>query len=128
MELVNCTEEYWEFVRKLRIDNRVSSGFIKTEFITEEMQKEYMSKHSKHYRIALVDGVPAGYVGVIDGDIRICTHPDFQKKGVGKFMLKNCVEIFPNSFGKVKLDNEVSIKLFESCGFKKKYFLFEYDS
>ena len=29
MELVECTTEYWEFVRVLRNDERVLSGFIK---------------------------------------------------------------------------------------------------
>ena len=45
MELVECKEEYWEFVRLLRIDQRVIDGFIKTDYISEEMQKEYMKKN-----------------------------------------------------------------------------------
>ena len=36
MELVNCTPQYWEFVRTLRNDERVISGFIKSVHITEE--------------------------------------------------------------------------------------------
>lgn len=121
MELVECTEEYWEFVRLLRVDSRVVSGFVQTTPITQEQQNAYMTSNSKYYRIALVNGIPAGYVGVIDDDIRVCTHPDFQKMGVGKFMITECMKLWPTAFAKVKLDNEPSIKLFESCGFIKKF-------
>ena len=31
----------------------------------------------------------------------------------------------PASEAKVKIENEASIKLFESCGFKKKYYILE---
>jgi len=123
MELVKCTPEYWEFVRLLRMDERVIDGFIQTIGITSEQQIKYMSKYSHCYRIALVDGTPAGFVGVIDDDIRVCTHPDFQGKGVGKFMINECMEIWPTAFAKVKIDNEASVKLFEACGFTKKFFI-----
>ena len=127
MELVECTLQYWEFVRVLRNDERVLDGFIKSVHITEEMQYQYMSNYSDFYRIALVDGEPAGYVGVIEDDIRVCTHPDFQGKGVGKFMINKCMEIWPTAFAKVKLDNEASIKLFEACGFTKKFYILTKD-
>jgi len=127
MELVECSKEYWEFVRVLRNDERVLDGFIKSVHITEEMQESYMKNHSQFYRIALVDGEPAGYVGVIDDDIRVCTHPDFQGKGVGKFMINKCMEIWPTAFAKVKVDNEASLRLFRSCGFKKKFYILTKD-
>jgi GNAT superfamily N-acetyltransferase len=120
-----CKEEYWEFVRVLRNDKRVDKGFIKSVYITKDEQKKYMSKHSQFYRIALIDGKPAGYVGVIEDDIRVCTHPDFQGKGVGKFMINKCMDIWPTSFAKVKVDNKASLSLFESCGFIKKYIILE---
>jgi GNAT superfamily N-acetyltransferase len=86
--------------------------------ITEEQQIKYMTDNSQHYRIALLDGKPAGYVGVIEDDIRVCTHPDFQGMGVGKFMINECMNIWPNAIAKVKYGNEVSSKLFLSCGFE----------
>ena len=127
MELVKCNEEYWEFVRTLRLDERVIGGFIETSFITEEQQKRYMNVYHTCYRIALVDGKPAGFVGVIDDDIRVCTHPDYQGKGVGKFMINECMKIWPTAFAKVKLDNDASVKLFEACGFSKKFFILTKD-
>jgi GNAT superfamily N-acetyltransferase len=118
MELVMCTSEYWEFVRELRMDERVIDGFIKTIPITSEQQINYMLNNAQYYRIALVDGKPAGYVGVIEDDIRVCTHPDFQGMGVGKFMISHINNIFPNAIAKVKHGNVVSDKLFLSCGFE----------
>ncbi len=40
-------------------------------------------------------------------------------------MINELMKLRPNSYAKVKLDNNASVKLFESCGFKKKYFLME---
>ena len=118
MELVNCTKKYWEFVRELRMDERVIDGFIKTTHITPDMQEAYMTTHAKYYRIALVNGQPAGYIGVIEDDIRVCTHPDFFGMGVGKFMIKSAMAIWPTAYAKVKLGNIASDKLFISCGFE----------
>jgi ribosomal protein S18 acetylase RimI-like enzyme len=117
MELVNCTEEYWEFVRTLRNDERVINGFVEFEYITPEMQTRYMERYSTMYRVVLVDGVAAGYFGVLWGDIRVCTHPDFQGRGIGKFMIEECTKIWPNSVARVKLENIPSNKLFQSVGF-----------
>ena len=126
MELVNCTKEYWEFVRVLRNDKRVLDGFIKSTHITKTMQLNYMKNLQQFYHVALINNQPCGYVGVIEDDIRICTHPDFQGKGVGKFMLKEIMKIFPNAYGKVKINNETSRKLFSSVGFKEKFIIFKY--
>lgn len=125
MELKKCTDEYWEFVRLLRNDPRVQSGFIQKSEISAEQQINYMKNNCWYYRICLVDNKPAGYVGVIDRDIRICTHPDFQKLGVAKFMLNEIMKIWPDAFGKVKLENDASRMLFKSCGFKEKYVIYE---
>lgn len=40
-------------------------------------------------------------------------------------MINELIKFHPDAFEKVKLDNEASIRLFESCGFKKKYYLLE---
>jgi L-amino acid N-acyltransferase YncA len=118
MVIVECTREYWEFVRKLRMDGRVIDGFLETTPITEEQQIKYMISNSEHYRIALFGGKPAGYVGVINDDIRVCTHPDFFGMGIGKFMIKSAIAIWPTASAKVKHGNIASDKLFLSCGFE----------
>lgn len=119
MLLVECGIEYWEFVRKCRNDPKNSHGFIKNKFITKEMQCKYMSKYHNCFRISLLDGVPCGYVGVINNDIRICTQKKFQGKGVGKFMLSEASDIWPGAIGRVKKDNKASHALFISAGFKE---------
>ena len=119
MELVKCEEQYWEFVRKLRMDGRVIDGFLETTPITEEQQTKYMTNNSQYYRIVLVDGQPAGYVGVLNDDIRVCTHPDFFGMGVGKFMIKSAMAIWPTAYAKVKHGNTASDKLFLACGFEE---------
>jgi len=117
--------EYHEFIRQLRNDSRVIHGFIETSYITEEQQKEYMKKYSDCFFICLIDNKPAGYIGVINDDIRVATHPDYQKLGVGKFMLEQIKNKFPNALAKIKITNEASLKLFQSSGFKIKYYLLE---
>jgi ribosomal protein S18 acetylase RimI-like enzyme len=119
MELVKCTLEYWEFIRLLRTDERVVDGFVENVQITPPQQQAYMEKYSDSYRIALFNGEPAGFVGVVDDDIRVCTHPNFQGKGLGKFMIDECMKIWPNSTAKVKLGNVASDKLFLSVGFEE---------
>mgnify|MGYP001057511307 CR=1 FL=1 len=127
MELVNNNIKYWDFIRNLRNDKRVNSGFIEDTYVSEKQQIEYMKKYSSCYRIALIDGNPVGYVGVIDNDIRICTHPDYQGMGVGKFMLNNCMKIWPHAEAKVKISNIKSLKLFETLGFSKQFYLLKKD-
>ena len=117
-KVVKCTEEHWEFIRELRNNTKVSNGFINKKQISKNQQVKYMKKNSKYFRIGLINGEPAGYFGVIDKDIRICTHPDFQKKGLGKFMLNELQKLWPESFAKIKIENNASINLFESAGYE----------
>jgi ribosomal protein S18 acetylase RimI-like enzyme len=117
MRLVPCTEEYWEFVRKLRTDGRTSDGFVQQVEITTDQQRAYMSRHWQHYFIALVDEQAAGFVGSVEGDIRVCVHPNFQRRGVGKFLILEIVKKFPDAVARVKIDNEASHALFHSAGF-----------
>ena len=119
MKLVNCDEKYWEFVRLIRIDQNNISGFVQNMHINKNNQKKYMKINSNNYRIALIDDNPVGYVGVINDDIRICTHPKYKGIGVGEFMLKKCIKIWKNSTAKVKKDNIISSNLFLKCGFNK---------
>jgi len=124
-KLIKNTEEYWEFIRKLRNLDSVKKGFIKQEKITKKEQQEYMKENGHNFWICLEDLEPVGYVGIIDDDIRVATHPDHQKKGVGTFMINEIMKIYPNAYAKIKIENDASIKLFERCGFVKKYFILE---
>lgn len=123
LELVKNRPEFYEFMRLLRNHDEVQAGFIEWVNVTPEQQQVYMQKYADHYWIALCDGQPAGYIGEIDGDIRIATHPDHQRKGVASFMLSEFVSRFPQVFAKVKVDNEASLRLFRKAGFQDRFLI-----
>ena len=125
MKLVSNTPKYWEFIRNLRNLDGVREHFVKQEKISPVEQATYMLQYNNNYWICLVNEKAAGYIGVIKDDIRVATHPDFQGQGVGSFMINEVMKIVPNAMAKVKLDNAASLRLFENCGFKKKYYLLE---
>ena len=125
MEFVKNQEEYWEFISNLRNHDDVKLGFIRQDHISRQNHLHYMEKHGENFYICLVDDEPAGYVGVIDRDIRVATHPDFQGKGVGKFMINALMILYPDSLAKVKIENTPSLRLFEACGFTKRYYILE---
>ena len=78
LELVLCTKEYWEFVRSLRMDPINQEGFFTVANITSEQQLNFMTHNWSKYKICLVDGEPAGYVGLLQGhEITYCVHPNF---------------------------------------------------
>lgn len=115
MELIAITEEYYDFVREMRMHPENVAGFLEDANITPEAQRQYMEKHGKNYYVALSYGEPVGYVGVIDNDIRICTHPHYQGTGVGRFMLSEIVKLYPQATGRILDGNTASRKLFEFC-------------
>jgi GNAT superfamily N-acetyltransferase len=124
MKLVPCTEPYWDFVRTLRMDERVAHGFIEKANITPEQQNKYMALHWTVFFIALVDDVPGGFVGCVDGDIRICTHPDFQRRGVGLFLMREIMKRFPTALAKVKIENKASQTMMEASGLTVRYVVY----
>ena len=123
-KIVKCEKQYWEFVRLLRIDLRVLDGFVNKSEISKNQQEAYMEQFSDCYRIALLEDKPVGFFGVIENDIRICVHPDYQNQGIGKLLVKSCSLIWPNAGAKIKVSNEASIKLFESCGYQLEFLLY----
>ena len=113
MELkLTLGRDYPEEIRQLRNDPRVKQGFLEQAYITSEDQDNYMQQYGDYYYVCLCDNSFAGYVGVIDGDIRVCVHPDFQQKGVGLFLLKEIKRMYPYATAQIKYDNIASIKLF----------------
>ena len=128
IKLVKCYKKYWEFIRKLRLDPKNINGFIQTSAITTKEQKSYMTKNSQYYRVCLLNDIPVGFIGVIDNDIRLCVSDEYKKQGIGKFMLQESMKIWPHAVGKIKTKNIASQKLFESCEFKLKYLIYEYDN
>ncbi len=121
VSIVEATQEYWEFIRILRTCKENTEGFEQQVEITPEQQIGYMQKYANNYLICLFDNEPVGFVGSIDGDIRVATHPDQKGRGFGKIMIDAIMEKFPDSFAKVKIENEASLSLFKASGFIPKY-------
>ena len=123
LQLINCTEEYWEFVRLLRIDPTNQEGFFTQANITPEQQKEFMIHNWSKYKICLADGKPAGYVGLLNGhEITYCVHSEYHGMGIGSFMIKEFSKPFSNVDAFVKVDNIASQKVFEKLGWKKQVY------
>ena len=118
LKLVDCSREYWDFVMELR--NGLREGFVCQDLIKKEDHYKYMKKNFNHYYICLENETPVGWAGSIDKDIRVATHPNHQKKGIGKFLINELMSRHPDSFAKIKINNEASQKLFKYCGFKNK--------
>tara|TARA_R110000822_G_scaffold16327_2_gene55673 strand:- start:320 stop:715 length:396 start_codon:yes stop_codon:yes gene_type:complete len=123
IELVNCEEQYWEFVRLLRINPKNQNGFFTYAEITEEQQTKYMISNSNRYKICLIDNEPAGYVGLVgDHEITYCVSPEFKGKGIGTFMVKEYTPSFNMMEAYVKIDNIASQKVFEKLGWEKQFY------
>ena len=119
MKLVENEPKYWEFIRIVRNDPEMQKGFVEIVDITPEQQITYMGKYGDGYYICLNENnEPIGFIGEVDDDIRVAVIAEFQKMGVGKFMVNEFMELRPNSYAKMKFDNIASKKLFESCGFE----------
>ena len=124
MELVDCSNKYWEFVRKLRINSEVINNFINQNYITKTQQQKFMKVNNSFFKICLKDKSPVGYIGLIGVDkdeITLCVEPQYQSEGIGSFMLKEFINSINKSvWSKVKKENYKSVKLFIKLGFKEK--------
>ncbi len=119
VKVVPAGEGHWEFIRRLRTHPDVQAGFIEQHpDITPEQQRRYMAVHGKDYFVALVDERPAGYIGVVDDDIRVCVHPDFQGAGVGTALIRHVMGRYPRAQARVKAGNEASLAAFRKAGFE----------
>ncbi len=124
-KLAPNSPNYWEFIRCLRNMDGVRQGFIQQDEITIKQHHDYMKKNNNFFWICLDNGVPIGYIGIIQDDIRVATLPEYQGKGVASFMVNEVMKTNPVAVAKVKIENKASLRLFEKCGFKKRYYILE---
>ena len=126
MELIKCGNlpgAHWDAIREIRNENR--EGFGDSNTIPSGVHCKYMFNHFSNYLLCVENDEVLGFIGHVNNDIRLATKKTYQKKGIGKFMVEGFMKKYPEAFAKVKLDNEASLKLFEKCGFKKRYYLLE---
>lgn len=123
MELVDCTSDYWEFVRCIRMHPHNQQYFFTQADITPDQQIRFMNQNAKNYKICLKDSIPVGYIGIIkDNEITYCTDPNHQGKGVGTFMVSEFVKMHDKLTAYVLPENIGSSKVFEKLGFQKQIF------
>jgi RimJ/RimL family protein N-acetyltransferase len=123
MKLIDCTSEYWEFVRLLRTNSENTTWFYTQPNISVEGQIEYMSKNSNRYKICLLDNQPVGYVGIIgENEITYCVKPEFKNKGIGSFMVTEFMKTHDELIAYVIPNNISSCKVFEKLNFNKQIY------
>jgi len=117
LRLVQNEELYYRYIYYLRIHPATKDGFMSQDKISIEDHYKFMEKHEENYYVCLYNGFTCGFVGVVDDDVRVCTDPSYQKKGIGKFMLEELKKLYPNARAKIKKENKASIALFEKSKF-----------
>ena len=125
LEIRPASYDFEEWKKILNIRNLTRQGFGNTEKISVDTHFYFMKEHYSNYVVALMDDELVGFGGVVADDIRVAVHPDHQGMGIGKNIISFLSFKFPEAFAKVKVDNEASIKLFESCGFEKTWYILE---
>jgi len=126
MELIKCSNlpgVHWDAILEIRNENR--EGFGDSSMIRSGAHCKYMFNHFSNYLLCVENDEVLGFIGHVNNDIRLATQKTYQKKGIGKFMVEGFMKKYPEALAKVKLDNEASLKLFERCGFDKKYYILE---
>jgi|TARA_R110000824_G_scaffold156593_5_gene329751 RimJ/RimL family protein N-acetyltransferase len=130
-KMVKNNPEYWEFIRELRNDDLLRANSMNHHVITTEEHAAFMQSYQHQFYVCLEDDRPIGYVGTNAQDyISIALVADARGKGVGKYMLQYLREEISSRKLRaiVNITNEASLKLFEACGFVKKYYIFEGDN
>ena len=121
-------KDYWEFIRHLKNDPLSRENSVDSHIILASEHESYMNLYGDRYYICFEGDQPIGYVGYnADNYISIAVVPNNRGKGVGKFKLYYIKGEAPGPHTKatVRVTNEASVRLFESCGFTKKYYIFE---
>ena len=123
-ELIENAPMHFEFIRKLRNHPQLKIGFIQQDDISALDHANYMLKYSTQYFICLSSGIPVGFIGVVDDDIRLAVDPSFQNLGVARFMVEEAIKMYPTAQAKVKVSNSASMHLFQSLNFTKEFVIF----
>lgn len=112
------------FVRDVRFHPDNLYGYVHNESVSNIQQAKYMQEHRNEYWICMADGERAGFVGVVKGDLRIGVHPDYQRQGVGTFMMEHLAEEHGGEFSvRVKKTNDVSMAFFKSLGYEPEFYV-----
>lgn len=120
----------WDAILLIRNHPSNCLWFGNPEFITPKVHHAFMSEKGQNYWVCeLEDKIIAGWIGVVEGDIRVCVHPRFKQHGLAtkmmQFLYDNEPTLMKTAFAKVKSNNVGSLKLFEKFGFVQTYVYME---
>lgn len=121
ISIVDNEEKYWMQIGRLRYNRKVQKGFISRKWDgmpVPAVQYSYMKEFGDNFIVAVHNDTLLGYARCIDGDIAICVVPELQSKGIASMLLEELLKRYPDSYARVKEDNESSKKLFEKFGFR----------
>ncbi len=124
LEMVPNFSKYWYFIRDVRFHPRNLYGYVYNNPVSDDQQWEYMKGHHMNYWVCIADGEPAGFVGIIEGDLRIGVHPNYQRKGIGTFMMRQFIKRRTENFTvRVKVNNEISLAFFRGLEYVPEFVL-----
>lgn len=123
LKMVKNEKKYWKFILKIRNENK--KFFQNTKKIKYQEHCNFMKNNGEKYKICLLKNKPVGFIGCINGDIRICVDKKNQKMGIGKFMMEKFLNKKRKYKTLIRCENIASLKLFEKFGFSHKYIILE---
>jgi len=121
LKLIECEPIHWNDILSIR--NNDKEGFDKQHDISLEEHRKFMISNYTNYRVATINNNFVGFIGLVNDDVRIGVKKEYRKIGIGKFMINEFCKHFKIKHAKVKINNIASQKLFESCGFKKTFYI-----
>lgn len=117
IKLIDYYDYFASFIRDLRNNNR--KQFVKQHTIGVDEHLEFMKLHGDNYKICLIDDTPVGFIGCVDGDLRLAVNEIYRGKGIGTWMIRESHKYWPKATAKVKRENVGSILAFERAGLKR---------
>lgn len=126
--LRNVEKKDWDFILQLR-NSLYKFFYIQKKPLEKSEHYEYMEKQKSnpkfHQWIITLDENDVGYVRILDLDVGIMIHEEFQKKGIATIALslveKKAVELgLSKLIARIDKDNLSSKKIFEKNGYVEK--------
>ena len=135
IEIRHAEPQDYEAIQEIYKCPKAFAGTLQLPFPSKEMWRKRLAEQLENVYnlVAVVDGKVVGQLGLHTssrprrrhvGSFGIGVHDDFQGKGVGKALLKACIEMADNWLNITRLelevytDNEAAIRLYESFGFE----------
>lgn len=120
-----------DFLYILELRNDSKDNFFNSNLISQEEHFKFMNTYKDMYYIAYDihdnDEIKIGFIGHVNGDIRLVVEPLYRNKGFGSKIIKKFLEIDhkQNLKAQIKIENISSINAFKKAGFKPKYIVME---